>query len=433
MLPSEEVKIRQYLSKYQNPEATRRDIFSALSQYHGLSCKLEPFVFSDGARMELVNLEGTIPVKYKVFSSGVQCELANLQGTIPVTYLGHIYNIPVCIWLMDTHPNNAPICYVRPTPEMSIKISCFVDQSGKIYLPYLHDWLPTSSDLLGLIQVMIVTFGEMPPLYTKSRAESAVPYPTHPSFMPMPGSNSSAGAGSSTPYPAYPPTTGYPPPPQGYPPYPRMGGYPATGSPAYQPPVPPQQTHSYPPYPNQSSFNTATNIQQGTGTITEEHIRVSLLSAVEDKFFRRLEEQFAQSKAELDILQQTANELSQGKNHLDKVLERLEKEKNELERNITLLKEKEDELDKAISRLSDKEDIDVDEAVTTTAPLYKQILNAYAEEAATEDTIYYMGEALRRGVIDLDIFLKQVRALSRKQFMLRALMQKCRLKAGLAG
>lgn len=65
--------------------------------------------------------------------------------------------------------------------------------------------------------------------------------------------------------------------------------------------------------------------------------------------------------------------------------------------------------------------------------LFLRILNAFAEEAATEDAIYYMGEALRRGVIDLDVFLKQVRALSRKQFMLRALMHKCRQKAGLVG
>jgi ESCRT-I complex subunit TSG101 len=62
-----------------------------------------------------------------------------------------------------------------------------------------------------------------------------------------------------------------------------------------------------------------------------------------------------------------------------------------------------------------------------------RLLNAFAEEAATEDAIYYMGEALRRGVIDLDVFLKQIRSLSRKQFMLRALMHKCRQKAGLAG
>jgi ESCRT-I complex subunit TSG101 len=97
-----------------------------------------------------------------------------------------------------------------------------------------------------------------------------------------------------------------------------------------------------------------------------------------------------------------------------------------------LLKDKEQELDKAIERLSSEEEIDVDDAVTTTAPLYKQLLNAFAEEAALEDAIYYMGEALRCGVIDLDVFLRQVRTLSRKQFMLRALMQKSRQKAGLA-
>lgn len=50
-----------------------------------------------------------------------------------------------------------------------------------------------------------------------------------------------------------------------------------------------------------------------------------------------------------------------------------------------------------------------------------------------EDAIYYLGEALRSGVIDLETFLKHVRQLSRKQFMLRAIMQKCRQKAGLAG
>lgn len=62
-----------------------------------------------------------------------------------------------------------------------------------------------------------------------------------------------------------------------------------------------------------------------------------------------------------------------------------------------------------------------------------RMLNAFAEEAATEDAIYYLGEGLRCGIIDLDAFLKQVRQLSRRQFMLRALMQRCRQKAGLAG
>ena len=35
-----------------------------------------------------------------------------------------------------------------------------------------------------------------------------------------------------------------------------------------------------------------------------------------------------------------------------------------------------------------------------------RLLSAFAEEQATADAIYYLGEALRRGVIDLDVFLK---------------------------
>lgn len=82
-----------------------------------------------------------------VFNDGTTIDLVNLSGTIPVRYKGTVYNIPICIWLMDTHPKNAPMCYVKPTSDMSIKVSIFVDQNGKVYLPYLHDWLPVSNNL----------------------------------------------------------------------------------------------------------------------------------------------------------------------------------------------------------------------------------------------------------------------------------------------
>ncbi|GFO14981.1 tumor susceptibility gene 101 protein, partial [Plakobranchus ocellatus] len=59
------------------------------------------------------------------------------------------------------------------------------------------------------------------------------------------------------------------------------------------------------------------------------------------------------------------------------------------------------------------------------------LVDAFAEEQAIEDAIYYLGEALRKNVIELESFLKRVRELSRKQFMLRATIQKCREKAGL--
>jgi ESCRT-I complex subunit TSG101 len=191
-----------------------------------------------------------------------------------------------------------------------------------------------------------------------------------------------------------------------------------------------------------------------SGTITEEHIKASLISAVEDKLRRRIEERVNQCQAEIQTLKRTKQELTEGQTKIQQIVAKLEREEQELKKNISVLKDKEQELEKSLESLEKVDGIDVDEAVITTAPLYKQwvvgsyywacfsnkhllffdrLLNAYAEEAATEDAIYYMGEALRSGVIDLEVFMKYVRQLSRKQFMLRALMQKCRQKAGLAG
>ncbi|GLV33975.1 Tumor susceptibility gene 101 [Carabus blaptoides fortunei] len=395
MIHIEEVKIKQYLSKYQNPDVCLKDIVSTVNHYAGLAIKQDTYVFNDGTPLDLVNLTGTIPVSYK----------------------GNIYNIPVCIWLMDTHPKNAPLCYVKPTSDMSIKVSMFVDQNGKIYLPYLHDWVPNSSDILGLIQVMICTFGEQPPVYAKPRE----PYPSPRDSYASPRDWESLHChipGTSGALPSF------------YPPV--MPSYIAGQGPA-------SNASSYPPFPQYRPFESCVipgepaSASTGiAGTITDEHIRASLMSAIEDKLKRRMREQYSQNQAELDTLKRTHQELVQGKARLDDILNRLEREQSELDKNVTILQDKEQELDKSISKLANEEAIDVDNAVTTTAPLFKQLFNAFAEEAATEDAIYYMGEALRQGVIDLDVFLKQVRTLSRKQFMLRATMRKCRQKAGLA-
>lgn len=110
----------------------------------------------------------------------------------------------------------------------------------------------------------------------------------------------------------------------------------------------------------------------GSGTITEEHIRASLLSAVEDKLRRRLKEQFSQLLAELETLRRTHQELTSGSAHLSELFDKLQKEKSEIEKNITILQDKEAELENEIAKLSDNQSIDVDEAVTTIAPLYKQ-------------------------------------------------------------
>lgn len=78
-----------------------------------------------------------------------------------------------------------------------------------------------------------------------------------------------------------------------------------------------------------------------------------------------------------------------------------------MDKNTDLLKQKDDELTAALKKMENQsENNDIDDVILPTAPLYKQILNLYAEENAIEDTIFYLGEALRRDVIDLDVFLK---------------------------
>uniref|UniRef100_A0A182Q067 UEV domain-containing protein n=1 Tax=Anopheles farauti TaxID=69004 RepID=A0A182Q067_9DIPT len=388
----DENALSRMLSSYRDPIATKKDVTNALRIYHGLQHRVEEYVFNDGSTKMLLNLHGTIPVKYK----------------------GNTYNIPICIWLMDTHPKNAPICYVKPTSDMRIKMSAYVDLNGKIYLPYLHDWNPKNADLLDLIQIMSVTFGEVPPVYSKGPETYQPPY-----VPPTPATSTSY----MPPYPTQQ-FTPYPVPGAGYNSY----GQPAPGAagPGYGMPY---GMPAYPPAPGTIAGQTP-GVNQGTGTITEEHIRVSLISAVEDKLKRRVQEKVNQCQAEVQTLKRTQQELNEGQTKIKEILSRLERDEKELTKSITVLKDKEQELERALESLENVESIDVDEAVTTTAPLYKQLLNAYAEEAAIEDATYFMGEALRSGVIDLEVFLKQVRQLSRKQFMLRALMQKCRQKAG---
>lgn len=64
----------------------------------------------------------------------------DLYHLICVFSVGNVYNIPVCLWLLDTYPYNPPICFVKPTSAMMIKTGKHIDANGKIYLPYLHEW-----------------------------------------------------------------------------------------------------------------------------------------------------------------------------------------------------------------------------------------------------------------------------------------------------
>uniref|UniRef100_A0A1W7RC29 Tumor susceptibility 101 protein-like protein n=1 Tax=Agkistrodon contortrix contortrix TaxID=8713 RepID=A0A1W7RC29_AGKCO len=386
-----ETQLKKMLAKYKYRDLAVQETINVTGQYKDLKPVMDNYVFNDGSSRELMSLTGTIPVSYR----------------------GNIYNIPICLWLLDTYPFNPPICFVKPTSSMTIKTGKHVDANGRIYLPYLHEWKHPQSDLIGLIQVMIVVFGDEPPVF--SRPTISASYPPYQATGPP---NTSYMPGMPSGISPFPP--GPPPNPSGYSGYP----YPAPSGPF-------PATTSTPHYSSQPPVTTVGPSRDGT--ISEDTIRASLISAVSDKLRWRMKEEMDRAQAELNALKRTEEDLKKGHQKLEEMVTRLEQEVAEVDKNIDLLKKKDEELSSALEKMeSQTENNDIDEVIVPTAPLYKQILNLYAEENAIEDTIFYLGEALRRGVIDLDIFLKHVRLLSRKQFQLRALMQKARKTAGLS-
>ncbi|KAH9519417.1 hypothetical protein Btru_075488 [Bulinus truncatus] len=416
-----ETALRQYLTKYKHPNEARIDILKTITQYKDLRPSLDPFVFNDGTERHLVQLEGTIPVNYK----------------------GNTYNIPISIWVIDTHPYNPPMVFVKPTSTMQIKAGRYVDTNGKVDMPYIREWRHPHSDLLSLVQVLACAFGEECPVFSRVSGQrqplpypGQTPFPSNPSSMPP---YPPPAANVAPAYPGYPgsgyPASAYPNPTAGYPAgYSYPPSYPQNSYPSYPPSAGgyPPQFGTQPPYPPLSTDGGSdmSRITPG-GTVTEADIKASLLSAVEDKMKRRLRETFAQAKAEMDVLEKTQKDLQNGKSKIEVMITELEKEKEELEKSIDLLREKDNEVKDAIQKMESNQNLSIDDAVVTTTPLYRQLVDAFAEEQAIEDAIYYLGEALRKNVIELESFLKRVRELSRKQFMLRATIQKCREKAGL--
>lgn len=99
---------------------------------------------------------------------------------------------------------------------------------------------------------------------------------------------------------------------------------------------------------------------------------MSLMSAVEDKLRRRIQEKANQCQAEIQTLRRTKMELLEGQTKIDDIIGKLEREENDLRKNISVLKDKEQELEKTLESLEKVNGIDVDEAVITTAPLFKQ-------------------------------------------------------------
>ncbi|KAG7455400.1 hypothetical protein MATL_G00256280 [Megalops atlanticus] len=125
-------------------------------------------------------------VDFYCFTNGDKKKLVNLSGTIPVLYEGNVYNIPVCIWLHDTHPQSPPKCFVRPSVAMVINTKCScVDASGHVILHCLSNWQHGWSNLAIVVEEMRAAFQRETPLYATHPHAAQTPPPAQHSQSPL--------------------------------------------------------------------------------------------------------------------------------------------------------------------------------------------------------------------------------------------------------
>ncbi|KAJ0797047.1 putative ubiquitin E2 variant, ubiquitin-conjugating enzyme/RWD, steadiness box (SB) [Helianthus annuus] len=361
-------------------------------------------------RQHLLSLSESFPSLHPktatfTHNDGRTVNLLQSDGTVPMLFHNVTYNIPVVIWLMETYPRHPPLVFVNPTRDMVIKRQhSFVNPSGLVSIPYLQNWVYPSSNLVDLARNLSHYFGVDPPLYSQRRPN---PNP-NPSFNNSSNNTSvssvsASGLNSSASIrPAIPPRT--------YPPSPYGSG--RISSPSPTPSPPPGVGGGVTEDPNEVYRRNAINkLVENVHTDVEE-LRKKREVEMEGMFTAQA------------VLRQREEEISKGLREMQYEKEALEQQLQMVLMNTDLLegwvRENEGKLG------GDVGSVNADEAFEPLDSLSKQMLESTSSDLAIEDAIYAMDKAVQHGSIPFDLYLRNVRLLSREQFFHRATSAKVR-------
>mmetsp|Transcript_39467 Transcript_39467/g.53607 ORF Transcript_39467/g.53607 Transcript_39467/m.53607 type:complete len:234 (-) Transcript_39467:337-1038(-) len=130
--------------------------------------------------------------------------------------------------------------------------------------------------------------------------------------------------------------------------------------------------------------------------------------------------------AEVDEEYVKQNKLEAGQVQIESSIEQLRAQQQTLRDQIEVAKKSDTELDAWLVERSDAEDapIDFDELVQPRDACSHKMLDLVAESGAIEDALYALDRALTQGNIELAEFLREVRKLSRNQFLCYAHIKK---------
>jgi len=324
-----------------------------------------------------------------VNNDGKQVWMLLLEGTLPISYKSAVYHIPINLWVHPNYPFSPPICYVVPTPNMAIRPKHqHVDASGFCYHPYLNQWRADISNLVQLTYSLISTFSYNPPVFAKVEK------------------------GVTSPQPVSPPTKPVEPLPSPTSPQPISANNPVF-----------IKTRPVVPTGLSTSPTTHQHLLSQSQISKPKDSNDPKKNAMTDKLMTLLQVGHKEVAEEVQNQIQLQQILEKSDQLLSETLTLFESDQELLTRNEKLITAKEKELDQFLTENENKK-VEVDELVSPADVLSSQLFEVVAEDQAIEDVLYNINLGLIKGIMDCETYLKQVRLLSRDQFMARVLAKK---------
>lgn len=201
----------------------------------------------------------------------------------------------------------------------------------------------------------------------------------------------------------------------------------SVGSTAARPAIPPRSYSSLPTQTPPPPY--------GGGRVMEdpaEVFRKDAINKLVESFNGGIREMRRAGEGEMESLFGAQTVLRKRDDELRKGLKEMQDEKELLEQQLQIVSMNGDILEGWLRENegklggSDVNSVDVDEAFEAGDSLSKQMMDCTASDMALEDAIYSLDKAVQEGAVPFDLYLRNVRLLSREQFLHRATGSKVR-------
>ncbi|KAF4323803.1 hypothetical protein BBO99_00000984 [Phytophthora kernoviae] len=167
---------------------------------------------------------------------------------------------------------------------------------------------------------------------------------------------------------------------------------------------------------------------RGASAARPEDRAAVLKGEVTGKIQMQLEKTFKRVRDDIDLQFEHEVQLTQSRENVERGLQSLRFLRDDISRARGVVEAQDKEVVAWLEENESKDTVDPDTILIEGDALSKQMIKTLAEHQSIEDALYYMDRALSNDEIELNIFLKEVRKLSRKQFLYLALVQKIQAK-----